>query len=48
MEVTRFCPKCKKQAAKYRFNEAGNLAFHVCIHCGYSAEDYARDLKEGK
>jgi Zn ribbon nucleic-acid-binding protein len=48
MNVIRFCPKCKKQAAEYRFNEAGNLAFHVCIVCGYSAKDYARDLKEGK
>lgn len=46
--VIKFCPKCKKQAAEYRFNEAGNLAFYECIHCGYSAADYARDLREGK
>jgi Zn ribbon nucleic-acid-binding protein len=44
--VVRFCPKCKKQAAEYRYNKAGNLAFVGCINCGYSAEDYARDLKE--
>lgn len=44
--VVRVCPKCHKQAAEYRFNKAGNLAFCVCICCGYSAEDYARDLEE--
>lgn len=46
MTVVRFCPRCHKQAAEYRFNAAGNLVFHVCVLCGYSAEDYARDLKE--
>jgi Zn ribbon nucleic-acid-binding protein len=48
MTVVKFCPKCKKQAAEYRFNEAGNLAFHKCVCCGYSAEDYAKDLKGEK
>jgi Zn ribbon nucleic-acid-binding protein len=48
MEVTRICPKCKKLAAKYRFNKAGNLAFYECVHCGYSAKDYVRDLKGKK
>lgn len=46
MNVVRVCPKCHKQAAEYRFNKAGNLAFYVCILCGYSAKDYAMDLKE--
>jgi Zn ribbon nucleic-acid-binding protein len=46
--LVRFCPKCKKQAAEYIYNMAGNLVFSKCIVCGYSAKDYARDLRGGK
>lgn len=48
MKILRTCPKCKKIAAEYGYNKAGNLAFCRCNYCGYSAEDYAKDLKEGK
>jgi Zn ribbon nucleic-acid-binding protein len=44
--IVRECSKCHRQAAEYRFNKAGNLAFVRCVHCGYSAKDYAGDLKE--
>ena len=46
--VVRMCPKCKKIAAEYKYNAAGNLVFSECVYCGYSSEDYAEDLKEGK
>ena len=42
------CPKCKKQSAHYEYNNAGNLVFRECVLCGYSAKDYAKDLREVK
>jgi Zn ribbon nucleic-acid-binding protein len=46
--IVRECPRCKKQSAQYGYNSAGNLVFTECIKCGYTAEDYARDLKSPK
>lgn len=44
MSVVRQCPKCKKLAAHYRYNDVGNLVFDKCIYCGYNAKDYLKDL----
>ena len=48
MVVVRVCPKCKKIAAVYTFSKHGVLAFTRCNYCGYSAEQYAEDLRETK
>lgn len=45
MSVVRMCPKCKNLSAQYEYNNAGNLVFTKCVKCGYSAKNYAKDLK---
>lgn len=44
-KVVRICPRCHKLAAHYVYNDVGNLVFKECVKCGYSAKDYAKDLK---
>ena len=48
MTVIKMCPKCRKQSAEYTFNAHGVLAFTRCNYCGYSARQYAEDLRETK
>ena len=48
MTVIKMCPKCRKQSAEYTFNAHGVLAFTRCNYCGYSAKQYAEDLRETK